>query len=85
VSFSANGTLLCTVDLTAGFEEATACAPSIQAGTNYVITATFTDTNGVRLIKLREPQRLSGRWRTAIDELHDYRQQLLIGNDRGRE
>ena len=49
VSFSANGTLLCTVDLTAGFEEATACAPSIQAGTNYVITATFTDTNGVLL------------------------------------
>ena len=46
VTFSASGTVLCAVSLTAGFEEATDCAPSIEAGTDYVITATFTDTNG---------------------------------------
>jgi hypothetical protein len=45
VTFSAKGTVLCTVSLTAGFEEATSCAPSLQAGTNYAITAAFTDTN----------------------------------------
>jgi hypothetical protein len=49
VTFNANGTVLCTVSLTAGFEEATSCAPSLQAGTNYAITATFTDTNGALL------------------------------------
>jgi len=46
VTFRANGTVLCTVNLTAGFEEATSCGPTVQAGTNYAITATFTDTNG---------------------------------------
>jgi hypothetical protein len=46
VTFSASGTVLCAVSLTAGFEEATDCAPSIEVGTDYVITATFTDTNG---------------------------------------
>jgi hypothetical protein len=49
VTFSANGIVLCAVSLTAGFEEATGCAPSIKAGTNYVITATFTDSNGALL------------------------------------
>jgi hypothetical protein len=46
VTFSANGTVLCAVYLTAGFEEATGCTPSVQAGTNYVVTATFSDANG---------------------------------------
>ena len=49
VTFSANGIVLCSVGLTAGFEEATGCAPLIQAGTDYVITATFTDSNGALL------------------------------------
>ena len=49
VSFSANGSVLCTVNLTGLFEETTNCQPTIHAGTVYSITATFTDANGVLL------------------------------------
>ena len=46
VTYSANGTVICTDDLTVNEQQGCYSSPSLPVGT-YSITATFTDTDGV--------------------------------------